>query len=359
MCVRTGPGSVDGMRPQTAPHHGTDTSTSTSTSTGTAPAERVIGPALRLARALAVLGCLPYLGLKLVWIAGGDLGIPAHSVLLDHHGVAVAVNALTAAMDAAVVVLALLLTRPWGLRVRAWLLVLPVWAATGLLAPIMIGFPAQLLVHAFGGSVIGSGGESEAFLDPWVFDVVYGGFIVQGLALGVLFTAYARYRWGGSWRGRVQDLPARPVPGPARQAAVIGALVALLPAALHTGWACGSTVGLTAERVASRTDDFRVLEGMHALFAVAVAAGLLMLAFRRGGPLPLRVPLALAWVGSGALACWGGWLTLARVTGVEDLAERPTGLLQLTYAGQMILGVLTLALGARFFAGRAVDRRTE
>ncbi|NEE28586.1 hypothetical protein G3M53_24405, partial [Streptomyces sp. SID7982] len=84
--------------------------------------------------------------------------------------------------------LALLLTRPWGLRVPAWLLVLPMWVASGLLLPIMTAFPVQLVVRLLGGGggrPVGEG-SSEPFLDPWVFGVVYGGFIVQGVALGAL-----------------------------------------------------------------------------------------------------------------------------------------------------------------------------
>ena len=120
-------------------------------------------------------------------------------------------NVLTILMDGAVIVLALLLTRPWGRGVPAWLLAVPMWAATGLLAPVMAGYPLQMLVRAFGGSA--SGGDGEPFLHAWVFAVVYTGFIVQGLALGALFVLYARDRWGRLWRGRMWDLPARPETG--------------------------------------------------------------------------------------------------------------------------------------------------
>ncbi|MFI1167854.1 hypothetical protein ACH4UM_30720 [Streptomyces sp. NPDC020801] len=82
-------------------------------------------------------------------------------------------------------------------------------------------------------------------------------------------------------------------------------------------------------------------------------AGACLLAFRRGRALPVVVPLALAWVGSGVLVCWGGWLSLAPLSGVDDLADRPTQLMNLTYAGQMISGILVAALGAHFFAERS------
>jgi hypothetical protein len=74
----------------------------------------------------------------------------------------------------------------------------------------------------------------------------------------------------------------------------------------------------------------------------------------------VAVPLGLAWVGSGAVACWGGWLSLASLGGVKDIADRPTPLMSLAYAGQMLSGFLVAALGAYFFAERAAGsaRRT-
>ena len=67
---------------------------------------------------VAILACLPYLALKIVWIAGGEIGIPADSVLLDpdNETVMKAANALTVLMDSAVIALVLTLTRPWGRR---------------------------------------------------------------------------------------------------------------------------------------------------------------------------------------------------------------------------------------------------
>jgi hypothetical protein len=72
------------------------------------------------------------------------------------------------------------------------------------------------------------------------------------------------------------------------------------------------------------------------------------------------VPLGLAWVGSGAAACWGGWLTLASLGGVEDIADRPTPLMNLAYAGQMLVGFLVAAIGVYYFAERSARaaRRT-
>ncbi|MGW0907675.1 hypothetical protein [Streptomyces sp. NPDC002853] len=308
-------------------------------------------------RTAAILAALPYLTLKIAWITGSHIGIPESSSLLEHRTTMIFANGLTLLMDASVIVLALLLTRPWGLRTPAWLLTLPMWAATGLLTPIMAGFPLQLLVKALGGSVNSpsqSGGDSGAFLHEWVFGVVYGGFILQGLALGALFVLYARDRWGHVWRGLVRDLPGaaagRSLP---RGAAIAAALLALAPLVMHLLWVTGSTAGLSKARSDERTTDFYVLEAMDMIYLGSAVAGALLLTFRRAPALPVKVPLALAWLGSGAVACWGGWLLFASVLGEDDIARQPTPAMLLTYSVQMIVGALVATLGVVFFKERA------
>lgn len=304
----------------------------------------------RLLRSVAVVACLPYLCLKVAWIAGSHLGIPQGSPLLTHRTTMAVANGITVLMDGTVIVLSLLLTRPWGLRVPAWMLAVPMWPATGLLAPIMTGFPLQLVVKAFDGN---PGGGGKPFLDAWVFGVVYSGFIVQGLALGTLFGLYARDRWGRLWRGRVCELPASVAGATQRATAVAAAVLALWPATLRLLWSCGATTGLSRGRIADRGADSSLMEVLHLGFLVACVTGAWLLAFRRGRALRVAVPLALAWVGSGAAACWGAWMLLASLPGVEDTASRPTPMMSLTYAVQMIVGILVAALGAHFLAERS------
>ncbi|MEV6052530.1 hypothetical protein [Streptomyces sp. NPDC052107] len=303
----------------------------------TAPVPVGVSARRRSLRLVAIAACLPYLSLKLAWIAGSHLGIPDGSPLLKHRLPLALANGLTVLMDAAVVVLALLLTRPWGQRVPAWLLAVPMWLAMGLLAPIMVGFPLQLVLHG------GAGGHSDdkPFLADWVFGAVYGGFIVQGLALGALFTGYARGRWGHLWRGRVRELPAGGAGRAQRRTALAAALLALFPGAVRSLRGCGA-IGLDG-------NSDRSMEFVYVLFLAAAVIGAWQLAFRRGGALPVAVPLAPAWIGSGAVACWGGWMSLAvLVTGDE-----PTPLTGLTYAGQVITGLLVASVIARFLRDRS------
>lgn len=305
-------------------------------------------------RAVAITACLPYLCLKAAWIAGSHLGIPDHSVLLTHRAHIAAANTASILLDSCVVVLAYLLTRPWGLRVQAWLLALPMWIATGLLAPVMTGYPLQLLLHTVGSTAKPAAPSTDPFLDTWVFAVVYTGFIVQGLALGTLFTLYARDRWGHLLRGRIGELP--PATAGPRRAAVTVAALSLLPAGAHLLWATGSGRGLSPALAEGRSADQYVLEAVFAVFALMGAAGALMTAFRLRRSLPLRLPLALAWLGSGATACWGGWLWLSALTTTGGAGEGPTLTMGLTYAVQMITGTLVVVMGTHFFTERGRDR---
>lgn len=185
---------------------------------------------------------------------------------------------------------------------------------------------------------------------PLALPLVYGGFIVQGLALGALAVRYARRRWGRLWRGTVRDLPPY-VSGPGTRAVAAVASLALVPvAAVHPGWAAGMTEGLSPSRIATRTAGFHALEALHVLYAVA---GVGLLVFRRGRGLPLRFPPALGWAGSGAVGCWGGWRFLAAVAPAAGPAEDPTALLTLAYAGEMITGMVLAGCLAVFLRGSA------
>ncbi|URM91817.1 hypothetical protein LUW75_19645 [Streptomyces sp. MRC013] len=222
----------------------------------------------------------------------------------------------------------------------AWLPAFPAWAATGLLLPIAVGFPLNALAGLVGGGRPAAG-PPEPFLDAWVFTVVYGGFLVQGLALGALFVRYARRRWSRLWRGAVRDLPPR-VSGPGTRAAAVVAWLVLVPAtAVHLGWATGVAEGPAALRTAGAA-GFRALEAAQVLYAAAAAAGTGLLVFRRGRGLPVWLPLAPGWAGSAALGCWGGWRFLTALAPVAGPSGEPAALLTLVYAGDMIAG-MTLA----------------
>ncbi|MFD8951443.1 hypothetical protein ACFV0B_21590 [Streptomyces xanthophaeus] len=301
--------------------------------------------------ALAVAATVPYLLLKAAWVAGSHLGIPADSVLREPGPVLLVANAVTLAMDACVILLVLVLTRPWGMRVPAWLLTVPVFVATGLLTPILFGFSGQLLARAMGfgadadADVDGAGGQ-QPFLDPWVPDLVYAGFTVQGLALAGLFVPYARKRWGRLWQG----VPGERLPPSTGVMAAAAAVVGAAVGGAHLYWAFGGTAGLAEERVASWSVEASVGSVVHGVCAVVAGAVAVLLA--RGGRRGARWPLAVAWTSSAATACWGLWMLTAYAGQDFGPAEETTLVMYLPYAGQMITGLLSVAVLTRFLISR-------
>ncbi|MFI6149389.1 hypothetical protein [Streptomyces sp. NPDC051109] len=321
----------------------------TNETAGTAAARsRGAGPGAgrRILGAAALAATVPYLCLKGAWVAGSRIGIPDGSVLLGPGMFFKVANAVTLVMDAAVIVLVLVFTRPWGRRVPAWLLTLPVFVATGLLVPIVVAFPGQLLVRAVGlGPDAAAQAAREPFLDPWVFNVVYGGFIVQAIALAALFVPYARERWGGLWQG----VQGERLPSPTGVVAGAAAVLAAAVAAVEFTWAFGGTAGLSASQVAQFNPEAGVVFATYGMCTLVAGAGAVNLA--RGGARPARWALAVAWTGAAAAASWGLWLLIS-CAGTADPAKAVTAELVLTYAGQTITGLLAAAVLVRFLASR-------
>ncbi|HET8594051.1 MAG TPA: hypothetical protein VFM07_02305 [Intrasporangium sp.] len=135
-----------------------------------------------------VIACMPYLLLKICWVAGLSIGANDPTFADTTRGA----NVVTAGLEVAATLLAVAFVHPLGRRIPAFLLAFPMWVATGLLAPVVAGFalgtPAQLLSGA------GNPLRSDV-LDGWVFVLVYGGFVLQAVLLTVGFALHARERW--------------------------------------------------------------------------------------------------------------------------------------------------------------------
>lgn len=260
----------------------------------------------------AILGTLPYLALKGAWLSGGRIGVIDHSMF---EGTSMYVlNTVTAGMDLVAIVVALAFTHSWGLRVPAWLVLVPIWVGTGLLAPIALAMPIAGI-----GSVVAAGGEDatatgSAFLEPWVQPMVYTGFAWQGVTLIVAFVLYARTRWTSVFTTRTADV----VRGATHSVQVVlangAAVLAFGVAALHLARAFGGTVGLSDDAIAARTWSAYVVEGISGLMALAAAVGILALVHRRGRE-RFWVPLAVTWLGAGAVFAWGLWATVNILAG--------------------------------------------
>ncbi|MEZ0094059.1 hypothetical protein [Streptacidiphilus sp. EB129] len=291
----------------------------------------------------ATVACmLPYLGLKAAWLCGSGIGITDASIAGS--STLYALNLLTVGMDALAMAVALTLTYRWGLRTPVWLLVFPMWVATGLLGTIALAAPLGFLATAVSGSPVSA--SSDSFLQPWVYGVVYAGFTGQGLGLVTAFVLHLRARWPRLFSERVRGLGAGAL-APVQRVLGNGlAAIAVLIGAVDLYWAGGGTAGLNADAVAGRTVTGQTEELVFGLLALTAAAGTLVLV-RRRGRVRLWVPLAAAWLGSGSLFAWGLWGSLALALSPfqhPSQSNRPTPLVSLTVVFQTLDGALLALL---------------
>ncbi|WP_067819585.1 hypothetical protein [Actinomadura kijaniata] len=236
---------------------------------------------------VTIAACVPYLFLKVMWLSGSSIGFGSTDMTTAEY---VAGNAVTAGMDLVAVLVALAFTYPWGQRVPAWLVLVPIWVGTGLLTPIALGMPAGLTVQALaGGSPIPESPGADG--EPWVFAVVYGGFTLQAIGLLTAFVLYARVRWADVFAMRAADL----ADGTTRPLQVLLANTAAVAtigyALVRVGWVLtGDTIFETAAQ--------KTFVAVGATLAVLGAAGALGVVHRRGTR--LLPALVAAWVGTGA-----------------------------------------------------------
>ena len=307
-----------------------------------------------------ILCALPYLALKLNWLAGGNLGI-ADPVLM-HQPTMIALNVVTAFMDVVAIAIALAFTHDWGLRIPAWLVLPPMWVATGLLFRVVVTVPLVAISMAFARESIRvpPGGPVQ----PWVYAVVYSGFTGMGIGLMLAFVLYARARWRPVF-------DASPLPGARPDAvhgvnvalATAGALMALAGSVLPLAWAFGSTVGIRADLVTGRTFATSLANAADALMCLGAAAGILTMIRGARSRVPSWLAVTVTWIGSGSLFAWGLWHLINVLASTPLLRDRLQGMalvnlmsLVRLIAGLLIGGVLLLVAAERQDAAGA--RRT-
>ncbi len=233
--------------------------------------------------ATAVLATVPYVVLKLLWLAGSTVGVTDEAALTELHSTRfVAGNTITLLLMLLAAAFVIALTRPWADRVPAAVVFVLGAGATGLLAPIVVGMPFGLALEA-----VLRGGvtpDADTGLAPWVFGIVYSGFGLLGLAMSVLVIAYVLRRWGPL----LQVPPARPSP----PAFVAGAAGLLSFAAAMSYWGIfgpGESGPLGMHHPAQRT----VLLATGLLAAAAYVA-------------PLVTSYNTRWPRTAWLATWTG-----------------------------------------------------
>jgi len=290
-------------------------------------------PVLRVLVGYGAIVCaLPY-----------QLGVADAHMMRD--GSMVALNAITAGMDLTGIAIALAFTHRWGLRIPAWLLLPPIWVATGLLVRFVAGVPLAMIAATLVSSPARAAGGP---VQPWVYAVVYTEFAGMGSGLMLAFLLYARTRWDFVFRSQAEHTPPGATHGVQVPLATAAALMAAAAGALHLAWAFGATFGLRAELVAQRTIASHLINVIDAATMIAAAAGVLMIVHRPRRHLSFVMPLTLAWVGGGSLFAWGLW-QLINVLGDTALVRGRSGTMALLnlvalvqlLAGQVI-GLVTL-----------------
>ncbi|MFC9975009.1 hypothetical protein ACFVH6_29325 [Spirillospora sp. NPDC127200] len=304
---------------------------------------------LRLAVcALTILACVPYLALKLTWLAGGSVGWSDGSAPQDT--ALYAANAITMAMDAVAVAIVLAFTFPWGRRLPAWMVVIPMWVGTGLLAPIALGVPLGTALQRLAGSSPLAPAVGEETLEGWVFAVVYGGFSLQGIGLVTAFVLYARARWPHVFALRAADLPEGPTRPVQRTLAYAAAVPAAGYAAMELLWSTGSALGRPDDGLLSTlTIAQRTVAAVSGLLALAAVAGLLALVHRRGRTV---TALAAAWTGAGSAFAWGLYSLLGTLGRPGETAAGTTAATNYVQLAAL-LGGLVMGLAGAFLLAEA------
>ncbi|NYI99323.1 hypothetical protein HNR19_000022 [Nocardioides thalensis] len=290
--------------------------------------------------AATVAACLPYLLLKIAWIAGSDIGVSQEGF----DDTTRTANVITAGLEVVAIAVALALVLPVGRRLPPLLVVLPAWVATGLLVPVGGGaLIGSLLQGATGGGNALAGND---VLAGWVFALVYLGFAAQAVLLLSGFVLYARDRWPVVARGgsdRAAGGPTLALELLLGRVFVIGAVVFAVQQGL---WATVGGGPFDDPTTAQQT--FLVVSATAALAGAAAATGLL-----RGGRLT-RLRLAGLWVGTAVLFSGTFLDTMKQVVIADDAWGAPQ-----THPAHAFLSLLVLLCALAGAIGGALRLATE
>lgn len=298
---------------------------------------------------VAIAAMLPYLTLKVLWLTGSPVGVTDPALMDD--STMYGMNVLTFGMDAVALVLALGFTMRWGMRLPAWLVLLPLWVGTGLLGVIVVTTPLGLLLE--GAALFDVGGPIE----PWVYVMVYGGFIGQGVGLMAAFVLYARDRWPAVFT-TTAEAPYQSLTRPFQRVVAWGSLlVAAVIGGVRFSWAFGGDAGLPPEAAAAMTSAGALQQGIKGLLAVAAGAALVVLV-RANARRPFWQPLVVAWLGSGSLFGWGLYAMIITAT-AAPLSGGATGLTDLLELFGMLTGMAMGMCGAFLLAERSAVRHVQ
>lgn len=286
----------------------------------------------------AVGAAAVYVALNGNWVAGGTVGIKDLGDV--SRGDWVMDNLVTGGLAVVGVAVALAAIRPWGMRMPVWLAAVPMWVGAGLLAPFVVLMPAGAALRAAGWWDPPPAAPGEPTLWPWTFVVVYGSFVVLGVALAVALLLYARDRFRPAVGGAVGQVPRGLTHAAQVPLAWLAAVIAAGLAALRLSWVFGGTAGLRPG--AGRDAWLRLQDTVTAAQFLCAAIGLLVLVHRWGPRRRFAVPLAATWLGAGGMVA-AGFLSMPAI--LADGGQRWAAQGQ-TFTGYATGTFLTCVAGA-------------
>ncbi|MDR6224400.1 hypothetical protein [Desmospora profundinema] len=272
----------------------------------------------------------PYLLIKIAWTFG--LFIPTEQM-----GDASwrAINAATAVLAAVGILLGMAFCKPWGERLPAWLVALPVWVGTGLLVPML------LLAPVLGPAAMTRDKEAGA-PDFWAYEQIFVmvSMVGIGICLPLALVGYVKARWPEALGGPTDF---GELPGHTRQLQItLARLVAvgcILLGVIKVFWAAGGTLGIDPAMLDDRDIWWHLLSLSTGVWAFAGAWGLLVLTSRRGSRRILP-PMAAAWISSGMLFSYNLFNLMSAIRPYAQPApEYPLARVLTTEAG-IVLGVM-------------------
>ncbi|UED82894.1 hypothetical protein [Streptomyces profundus] len=283
----------------------------------------------RTAGNVAALAVAPYLLIKILWTLG--LFVPTEEMGgADWR----AINAATALLAAVGITLAMAFSRPWGNRLPAWLVALPVWVGTGLLVPMLLLAPVL-------GPAAMNRDQAAGAPDFWVYEqiLVMISLVGAGVGLPLALLGYAKERWPEALGGPL-DCGEPQGSSRALQAttAKLLAVGCVLLGAVKIYWAAGGTLGIDPDRLDGRDVWWHLLTLSTGVWALAGAWGLVALTTRRGSRRFLP-PMGAAWVSSGMLFAYSVYNLLTLTDMQQPAPEHPLAAAATREIGA-VLGVL-------------------
>ncbi|KQL34915.1 hypothetical protein [Psychrobacillus sp. FJAT-21963] len=278
----------------------------------------------------AAITVTPYLLIKIVWTLGFFL--PTEQMGDASWRI---INAVTAVLAAIGILLAMAFCKPWGERLPAWLVALPIWVGTGLLVPML------LIAPVLGPAAMIRDQESGA-ADFWVYEQIFVMISLFGIGifLPLALAGYAMARWPEALSGTTdyKKLTGNTLHLQTVMARTVAAGCILL-GVIKVFWSVGGSFGINPATMGERDVWWHMLSLSTGVWSFVGAWGILVVSSRRGTRWFLP-PMAAAWISSGALFSNNLYSALSSVRlDASPSPEYPLAWLLTTQAG-IVLGII-------------------